>query len=256
MTDIAVAAAGHGPALVLLHAFPLHGGMWRPQAVLDVECSLLTPDLPGFGRSQSVPPIPSLDGIAHALLAVLKRLGVERATVAGCSLGGYLAFALLRAAPGFVSGLALIDTRAGADSTAARERRYATIERVKREGVAFLRDEWPPSALSPVTLQQRPGVLSTLHAMIGEATPAGVIAAQHAMAERPDATSQLAAISVPSLVIHGLDDPIIPAAEGEQMARAIPGASFCGVQAAGHVPNMEEPNAVTHALRDLVFSRI
>jgi len=256
MTDIAVAASGRGPALVLLHAFPLHGGMWRPQAALDAECSLFIPDLPGFGRSQSVPPIASLDGLAHALLASLKKHGVERAVVAGCSLGGYLAFALLRAAPGFASGLALIDTRAGVDSSAARERRYATIERVKREGIAFLRDEWPQSALSPVTLQQRPGVLRALQDMIGEATPACVIAAQRAMAERSDATSQLAAIGVPSVVIHGLDDPIIPADEGEQLAGAIPGARFCGVRAAGHVPNMETPNTVTHALRDLVFSRI
>jgi 3-oxoadipate enol-lactonase len=249
MTDIAVDIEGRGPALVCLHAFPLNARMWQPQTSSNAIYSLVTPDLPGFGRSRDVPPIASLDVLAEAVLARLKRLGIERAAVAGCSLGGYLAFALLRIAPDFISSLALINTRAGADSAVGRERRYATIQRVSSDGIAFMRDEWPQGALSPVTLQERPAVLDTVRDLIAEATPAGVIALLQAMAERPDSSSQLEAIRVPTTVIHGVDDPIIPMTEAEAMARRISGATFIAVRRAGHLPNLEEPAVVTAALR-------
>ena len=249
MTDIAVGIEGRGSPLVCLHAFPLNAQMWQPQTSLTAIYSLLTPDLPGFGRSRDVAPIASLDGLAEAVLACLKRLGIERAAVAGCSLGGYLAFALLRIAPDFITSLALINTRAGADSAAARDRRYATIQRIKSDGIGFMRDEWPQGALSPVTLQERPAVLDTVHDLIAAATPVGVIALLQAMAERPDSSSQLAAIRVPTTVIHGVDDPIIPVSEAEEMARSINGATFIAVRRAGHLPNLEEPAVVTAALR-------
>jgi len=251
MTAVAVAVQGQGPALVLLHAFPLHAGMWTAQTALGEHCTLIMPDLPGFGRSRDLPAVANLDNLAEAVRAAVRRQGFERAMVAGCSLGGYLAFALLRRAPEFVSALALIDTRSGADSPEAKERRYATIERVKREGVSFLREEWPKSALSPLTFQERPAVVDAVRDLISEATPAGVIGALQAMADRPDATPQLASIRVPTVVMHGLDDSLISASEARLMANGINGAKFLAVPGAGHLPNMEQSESVTKALREL-----
>lgn len=255
MTDIAVEVEGRGPALVLLHAFPLHAAMWRPQASLSQRYSVVTPDVPGFGRSRLVAPIPDLSALARALHSRLRDLGFQHAIVAGCSMGGYLAFALLRVAPQFITGLALINTRAAADSEQARTRRYATIDRVQREGVAFLANEWPQSALSPVTMHERPEVVSAVRDIVRDATCDGVSGALQAMAQRPDATPQLAAIRVPTIVVHGVDDPIIPLAEAKGMAEAIRGATFIEVPRTGHLPNMEEPASVMNALRELASSR-
>lgn len=252
MTQIKLRAQGAGPAILLLHAFPLHAGMWRGQTeALGRSAALLAPDLPGFGDSSQVEVIEDLDELARAVYRAVHARGVEAVVVAGCSMGGYLAFALLRVAPSFVKGLALINTRAAADSEQGRANRLAMIERVQREGCGFLTTEWPPSALSPVTLSERPAIVQRVQELVSQATAAGVIAAQRAMAGRPDSTPQLGGIRVPTVVIHGLDDRIIGAAEARGMAAAIPNAKFVGVSQAGHLPNLEQPEFVNESLREV-----
>jgi pimeloyl-ACP methyl ester carboxylesterase len=178
--------------------------------------------------------------------------GIDHAIVAGCSMGGYLAFALLRVAPEFVHGLVLVNTKAASDTEVARAKRLAMAERVEREGAAFLADEWPEGALAPTTVADRPDVVARLRDMLAHATPQGVIAAQRAMADRPDSSPLLATISVPCTVVHGLDDPIIPASEAQAMAASINGATFVGVRAAGHVPSVEQPSLVSAALGEFL----
>ena len=245
--------SGNGPALLLLHAFPLTSAMWASQieALCD-KANVLAPDLPGFGASGKARMPEALDGLAEQIYEGSRERGIDRAVVAGCSMGGYLAFAMLRVAPKFVRGLALINTKATADPEPARAKRLAQIRRVEREGCAFLVDEWPPGHLSPTTLTHNAQTLAHVRAMIQEATPQGVIAAQRAMAQRADSSALLATISVPCIVVHGLDDPIIPAAEAQSMTAAINRARFVGIRAAGHLPSVEQPPLVSDALRDLL----
>jgi pimeloyl-ACP methyl ester carboxylesterase len=253
VTSIIVGRTGAGPALVLLHAFPLNAQMWDLQAAaLGGQATVLTPDLPGFGASGGATPVEDLDALAAMLYEELRGRGVARAVVAGCSMGGYLAFGLLRVAPHFVRGLALIDTKASADTDAARASRLELVRRVEREGCSFLAHEWPPSALSPTTLAHRPQVVRAVQDMVARATPSGVIAAQKAMAARPDSTGLLAQVGVPTVVVHGLDDPIVSEAQSGAMAAAIAGAEFVGVPSAGHLPGIEQPEQLNGALRDLM----
>jgi pimeloyl-ACP methyl ester carboxylesterase len=256
MTQIKLRVAGVGPPMLLLHAFPLHSGMWDGQLrALGGHATLLAPDLPGFGGSAEAPAVDDLDELARLLYEEAREHAVERVTVAGCSMGGYLAFALLRVAPDFVAGLALINTRSAADSELGRANRLAMVERVQREGSGFLVNEWPASALSPITLSGRPAVLENVQTMVAEATPRGIIAAQRAMATRPDSTPLLADLRVPTVVVHGLDDRIIGEAEARAMASAIPNAKFFGVPGAGHLPNLEQERMVNDALLELVGAR-
>lgn len=251
MTQIKLHAAGAGTPLLLLHAFPLNAAMWEPQiAALERGCRLLAPDVPGFGGSAEAPGFDRLDELARILCDMLRTRGIHRAAVAGCSMGGYLAFALLRVAPSFATALALVNTKAGADDEAGRAKRIALAERVEREGCEFLVREWPPSALSPVTLEQRQGVVHKIGELIAQATPRGVIDAQKSMAIRPDSTPFLSQINVPTVVIHGLDDRIVPAADARVMASSISGSRFVGVPDAGHLPNLENPSLVNTALAE------
>lgn len=253
MTRIIFRTAGTGPPTLLLHAFPLNSGMWQPQLYgLPGTGTFLAPDLPGFGASATVPPVETLDSLARMIYEETKARGIHKARVAGCSIGGYIAFALLRVAPSFVTALALINTKASADTEQARENRLALAERARREGSRFLLDEWPQTALSPQSMKDRPEVVAAIRAMIGEATPEGVAGAQIAMAGRPDSTGLLNTIRVPTVVIHGLDDRFISEAEARAMAEAIPSASFVGVHSAGHIPGMEQPEPVNAALRQLL----
>ncbi len=126
------------------------------------------------------------------------------------------------------------------------------IERLKAEGPGFLAREWPPSALSPVTLRDRPVVVREIERMAAEATAEGAIALQQAMATRADSQPLLPQIDVPTVVVHGEDDPIVPLAEARSMTARIAGARFIAVASAGHVPSMEQPQTVTDALAGLI----
>lgn len=243
-------SAGAGPAILLLHAFPLDGRMWDA-CMLDLaaDFSVLAPDMPGFGKSGQPQGNPSLDDWAAGVLAACEENGVKTAVVAGCSMGGYLAFVMNRIAPAFAAGFALVNTRAAADTQDARRTRYEMVERARHEGTAFLQVTEPP--LSPQTLVRHPEITAFARAMMADATPVGVMAAQRAMASRKDSRAQLGGIKVPTVVVYGIDDFIIPRDEVESMAAAIPQAAFVPVIDAGHLSPMDKPAELSAAIRSV-----
>jgi pimeloyl-ACP methyl ester carboxylesterase len=253
MTPIIFHQYGCGPPLLMLHAFPLNAKMWDKQSeALSRFSSIWAPDYPGFGKSTKAATFGSLDALAAQLYEALRDRGIGRAAVAGCSMGGYLAFSLLRVAPQLCERLILINTKPTADSPQARSDRLALAQRVDAEGCAFLADQWHLGALSNVTLERRPAVVERVRSLVREATPNGVAAAQRAMAARPDSSHLLGAIDFPTLIIHGLDDTYVAEAEARAMADEIKGARFVGVQDAGHLPNMEGPGIVTSELQQFL----
>ncbi len=232
--------------VVLLHAFPLDSRMWdglRP-ALGD---RLVTPDLPGFGTA---PPAgrDDLDLAAAAVLATLDRLGVERAVVGGCSMGGYVTMALLRRAPSRVSGLVLIDTKASADTDAARANRFTMAARAEADGTGWLADEMRTALLGATTLAKRPAVEATLRGLVADQPPAAVAWAQRAMAARPDSLDVLRAADVPALVVRGTEDAMIPGEEAAAMVAALPRATLVELPGAGHLAPLEVPGEVAAAL--------
>jgi pimeloyl-ACP methyl ester carboxylesterase len=238
---------GAGPAVVLLHAFPLDGRMWSAQArELARDHHVIVPDVPGFGKSPALDGTFSLDDLANAVVSHCTSNGIDQALIVGCSMGGYIAFALQRLHPAFASGFALIDTRPTADSQEGRGARYEMVERARHEGAGFLQQSDPP--VSPQTASQRPEAVAFIKSMMADATAAGVMAAQRAMASRKDSRPVLGTIRVPVAVIHGVDDPVIALAEAKTMASAITDATFVPIAGAGHLSPVETPAEVTAAL--------
>src|SRR5688572_26746005 len=125
---------GSGPAILWLHGFPLDSSIFQPQLAIP-GVRHLTPDLPGFGRTPPADRELSMEDYARLGLEVLDARGIQRAVVAGFSMGGYIAFALARIAPERMSGLILIDTRETADTEEARKGRYDTIAKVREQGI-------------------------------------------------------------------------------------------------------------------------
>ncbi len=246
--DHEIAYTDHGDRLPLLlvHGFPLDHKLWEPQiAAFSGQRRVVVPDLAGFGAS-SPAGHESLDAHADDLAALLDHLGIERAVVDGLSMGGYTAFAFWRRHRARVGGLVLTCTRAGADSEAGRAGRYQTAMAVEKDGMGVLSGGMLPKLLSPEAPAE---VRATVEAMILRQPPAGSVAALKAMAARPDSTADLATIDVPTLIVSGAADAIIPAADSEAMATAIAGARHAVVPGAGHLANLEEPGAYNAALR-------
>jgi 3-oxoadipate enol-lactonase len=243
--------SGNGKDVVLLlHAFPLHSGMWSRQiAALSPRFRVIAPDYPGLGKSTPRPEPSTMEVLAEQVLGLLGSIGVDRAIVVGLSMGGYLSFELYRQRPGLFRGLALCDTRPGADTPEGAAGREVFARNALDKGLHWVADEMTPKLLRP---QPDPAAVREVRALIGQGTPAGVAAAQRGMARRPDSTSTLSAIACPTLVVVGAEDTLTPPAEAEKMVAGIKGAKLARIPGAGHLPNVESPAAYDAALLEFV----
>lgn len=242
--------AGTLPAVLLLHAFPLGAEMWRPQLdALALHYRVLAPDLRGFGGTSIGEGPSTMSRLADDILALLAHLGVARTVVVGLSMGGYLAFELVRRAPHLIRALVLADTRAGADDAAGRAGREAFADSALARGL-----DWVADAMIPKLLRDSPdpAVVARVRQLIAAGTSAGVAAAQHGMAQRLDSTATLAAIACPTLVLVGELDRVTPPAEAEKMAAAIAGATLVKIAGAAHLANLEAPEAFDRALLEFL----
>ena len=238
---------GQGLPVVLLHGFPFSRRMWDRQVPgLAAFCRVITPDLRGFGESEGVPE--SLEQLAADVHALLERLGTGPVALGGFSMGGYVAFRYLAAHPERVRALMLLDTRHDADTPEARQRRYAGVERIEREGPAGFLDDFARLVVSPRTAETRPEVLAEVRRLMDGARPEALTAGLRAMAARPDSSDLLPGIAVPTLVVVGEDDKATPPESSRVMAARIPRAELVIIPGAGHVAPLEQPQAFTEAL--------
>jgi pimeloyl-ACP methyl ester carboxylesterase len=243
------------PTVVLLHAFPLDKRLWDDvvDAVAESGWDVVVPDLRGFGESafgeDGPDDEPLLSWMARDVLGILDRIGVNSAVVVGLSLGGYVAMELVRQDASRVAGLALIDTKASADTDEARANRLRVAEQVLEAGstVALAR-AMLPALLGATTHAERPEVAARVRGWIEEADPAGVAWAQRAMAARPESFADLAALTVPALVLWGDEDTLAPRAEQELMLDALRDARAVEIPGSGHLSAVEDPAAVVAAL--------
>ncbi len=249
MTDQAI--GGSGPAVVLLHAFPVNHHLWDgvAPALAAAGFRVVVPDYAGFGGSPIPTAPPSVDAMADDLLARLEGMGITQFCLAGLSMGGYAAMAILRQAPERITALGLLDTKMAADTEEARDRRLAVAERVLTEGSAqFLVDAMLPQLLGQRTRSEQPDVVDLVSGWIASARPQAVAWAQRAMAARPDSTADLAAYPGPALVLAGDDDVISPPAEQERIAATLSDADLTLVPGVGHLSAIEHPEPVAAAL--------
>jgi len=246
-------SSGEGPAVIFLHAFPLHRSMWTPQVeALRGTVRTVALDFRGFGESELPTPAFSLADLADDVVGAARALGIARAVVVGLSMGGYVAFRVVDRFPEFVRALLLADTRAEPDTPEARARRLLLADRAEREGVSALAD-FVQGLLGPTTKAERPEVVGRVREIIGEPDPRALAAALRAMADRPDSRPLLPAIGVPTLVLVGEEDGLTTPDSARVIAGGIRGSTLMVIPRAGHLSNLEAPEAFTAEL--LAFVR-
>jgi len=245
---------GTGVPVAFVHGFPHNRTLWAPQigALVD-RARCIAPDLRGFGESSKHGPF-SIDQFADDVALLLRGLGIERAVVAGLSMGGYVAFALWRRHRALVRGLVLADTRAGADTDEAREKRRALVEVARTRGSGAVADGQITGMLGKTTRDKRPALIDELHRMLEAAPVEGIVGALEAMMARVDSTDTLATIDVPTLIVVGGEDVLTPPSESEILHEAIRGSRLEVIEHAGHVSNMERPAAFNHVLTEFLAS--
>jgi pimeloyl-ACP methyl ester carboxylesterase len=251
--DVIFPAEAEMSTVVLLHALGTGPRMWaaHEEILTTAGHRVLVPDL--YRLADRCEGEPSLDALAAALGTSLDEQGVHRAVLVGCSLGGYLAMALLRRQPERVDGLALISTTAAADTPAARLERLAFAERITDPALApVLTARTAPLLLGATT---RPRLLARVTEMAEAVAPADIAWTQRAIAARPASFDVLAGFSGPAVVLTGAEDELIPVTEARRVAEALPNVSPRIVPGAGHLLPVEAPMAVQEALAGLLQQR-
>jgi len=241
--------------LVLLHAFPLNADMWAPQfAAPPPGWRLVAPDFRGFGESDAdrgdlASAGLTIEDYARDVLMLLDRMDVREPVLAGLSLGGYVSFAMLRLAPSPpIGGLILADTRPQADADEGRAGRRRMIGLVDREGPAGIAHEMLPKLLADESRQNRPEVVEDVRRLILTATPAAIKGALYRMMARPDSTAQLTQVTCPTLILVGERDVLTPPDLSRDMHARIAEATLEIIPSAGHLANLERPQAFNAAL--------
>lgn len=242
------------PTLVLIHAFPFDSRMWDAQrAALAGEFPIYTPDLPGFGGT------PRLDGeelsmelAARFVERELDARKIARCVIGGLSMGGYVAFECWRLFPERITGMILADTKASPDTEQARARRFDSAERIGHGEYAAFVDETIGGLVAGKTKDERPEIVEGARAIALGVLPETAIAALLGMAGRSDSTPLLSTISVPTALIFGAEDAVTTVDEGKKMADAIPGSKLTIIPDAGHLANIEKPEAFNAAMLEMM----
>jgi pimeloyl-ACP methyl ester carboxylesterase len=174
--------------------------------------------------------------------------------LAGLSMGGYVAFEIMRQAPGRVERLALLDTQARPDTpeSTAKRRRLVELAEAGDFETALALLAW--TDLVATTRASDDSLEAIIYGMGREVGPEAFVRQEEAIIGRPDSRPLLPGIACPTLVLVGDDDRITPPPLAREMAEAIPCARLVVVEDCGHLSALERPAAVNAALRDWLVS--
>lgn len=247
--DLAYSDEGQGHPIVFLHAFPLNRTMWAPQVEgLKDHYRIITIDLRGHGESDAPMWRYTFEQFADDIKGLLDHLSISHATCVGLSMGGYIFFALYKKYPHLIHSAVLADTRAEADTEKVKAARYSMAQIAYTRGATAIADLMLPKLLAPGSLETRKDIVDQLRQMISANQVSGIVGDLMAMEERPDSSPLLKEFRFPTLILVGEHDCASPPEEVKRMAQHIPGSHVALIPQAGHLSNLENPEAFNLAL--------
>lgn len=243
---------GAGQPVVLLHGFPLCRRMWAPQVEVLAQAGfrVITPDLPGFGASPPLNGPVGMAAYADAVIGLLDHLNIEKAVIGGMSMGGYVLLSLVERYPQRLQAALYLVTRAAADDAAGKVRRGNLAGAVRGGDREVVPDAFEKLLFAPEIPRQRPELVASVRQWMDAAAPEGVVGGLLAMRDRKDYLDLLPTLRVPSLVIGAAEDLAVPPVHAEALAAGLPDAELHIIPAAGHMVNLEQPEAFNRILLD------
>jgi pimeloyl-ACP methyl ester carboxylesterase len=246
--------AGSGPAVLLIHGFPLCRQMWHPQtnALLAAGYRVIAPDLRGFGDSDAPEAPYSMDIFADDLVGLLDHLDIAKATVGAMSMGGYILLNLLERYRPRVTAACFCQTRANADDEAGKARRLQQAQAARQQGPQIIADAFLPLLFCDESLEHRPKLVEEVYGWMVKTATTGLAGGLLAMRERQDYTSLLPNFDLPCLAVGGADDKIVPPVILEVFQNGLPGCRTTLIPNAGHLANLEAPGPFNAALLEFL----
>lgn len=241
---------GSGEPMLLIHGYPLSGELFKDnRAALSRRFRVVTMDLRGFGKSAAPDSKGSIALYAQDALALMDTLKIQKAVVGGMSMGGMVSFEIYRRAPERVAGLVLISTShlpPGGVSEVATWR--ATGQQAKEAGQASLVPSLLPRMLTGATRTRKPELGSFLGDLMKQSSVYGWLGGGEALATRPDSTPTLATVKVPTLIVVGLEDNLLPVEVSKMINAGIAGSTLTVIPGAGHAAILEAAPIANRAI--------
>lgn len=236
--------------IIFLHGFPFDKSMWQGQLdYLKSSSRVIAYDIRGFGASKDEESVFSMDLFTDDLIAFMDSLAIEKATLCGLSMGGYIALNAVKRFPTRFSALILCDTQCIADTPEVFEKRANTIVEIQKDGVAMFNEAFIKSVLHEDSFNTKLELVEQLRTVVNANSARILTMGLTALAERSETCSSLSKIAIPTLIICGRADVVTPLAESQAMNQNIKGSTLCVIEHAGHVSNLEQPiefNKVLH----------
>jgi pimeloyl-ACP methyl ester carboxylesterase len=224
------------PTLVLLPGLICDAALWTHQSkALEGLFEIV------------IPGVSSDDDIARMATTILSRLP-ERFSLAGLSMGGYLALEMLRQVTGRIERLALLNTSARADTAIQSRRRRGLVALSGRGEFKGVTPRLLPRLIHASRLEE-PVLVETISSMAKRIGQSGFVNQQSAILGRRDSLDLLTSIRCPTLVLCGREDQMTPLALSEEIASLVPGAVLVVIDNCGHLSALERSQETTHALR-------
>lgn len=246
--------AGSGPAVVLIHGFPLCRKLWRPQteALAAAGYRVITPDLRGFGESEAPDGPYTMSVFADDVAALLDHLGIERAVIGGMSMGGYVLLNFLERHPQRAAAAMFLVTRAAADDEPGRMRRSSLASEVAAGRSQVVTDAFEGILFAGDTPHARPKLVAEVKAWMTATPPRGLAGGLLAMRDRKDYVDLLPTFSLPALVLGAGQDRAVPLDHSRVLVKGLPNARLCTIDDAGHMANLEWPEAFNACLLEFL----
>jgi len=247
--NIVYQISGTGPALILLHGFLESKAIWADfSEILQKDFTVIAIDLPGHGESETIAGTHSMQLMAEAVKAVLEAEKIEKAVIAGHSMGGYVALQFAVNHEEMLKGLILFHSHANADTEEAKANRRRTINIVNQNRGGFIK-QFIPELFDQKHVESYGAEIQKLQEIAGLMMPDAIVAALSGMRDRPNQLQYLLLTNIPVLFIIGKQDSRMPYAQ--LMAQAvIPSHSeILLLEDVGHMGFIEAPVKTLQALR-------
>lgn len=247
---------GDGEPVLFLHGFPLTHEMWKPQIefVSKNGFKVIAPDLRGFGDSITEISEWTMDDFGNDIICLADNLNLEKFTIVGMSMGGYIAFNLIDRFRERINRAILVATKAQADDEAGKARRNELINLAKNEGKTPVIDAFKKILFAPLTWERNLNLIDKVSVMMERASLNGIIGSLGAMRDRKDYVELLDKIDFPVLIIHGKSDMASPIQNAELMHQKIKSSKIYFSEIAGHMVNLEDEENVNKAILEFLKS--
>jgi len=241
--------------IIFLHGFPFDKSMWQIQLdFLKSSNRVIACDIRAFGKSRDEESSLSIELFADDLIKFMDTLNIERAIVCGLSMGGFVTLTAFKLYPRRFEALVLCDTQCIADTIDVKEKRYGIIDEIEVDGATKFNNAFIKSVFSKDSLSSKKELVEQLRGVVFSNSEHVIKMGLTALAERSETCSTLNEITIPTLIICGREDTVTPLAQSEFMNTGIKGSELRVIDNAGHVSNLEQPQAFNKHLLDFLTS--